>query len=92
MEVDENRGIWLSRSKRKTNLAKVLEYFKQGAKTRVTVDASPAGLGVILEQKKEDGLFRPLYYASRKLSERNTVSLKEKHLVLNGPVKSITCT
>ena len=46
----------------------VMAYFKHGARTRVTTDASPVGLAAILEQKQEDGRYRPVYYASRKLS------------------------
>ena len=46
-----------------------MAYFRQGAKTRVTTDASPVGVGAVSEQKQEDGSYRPIYYASRKLSE-----------------------
>ena len=49
--------------------ALVMAYFRQGAKTKVTIDASPVGVGALLEQKQEDGSYRPIYYASRKLSE-----------------------
>ena len=49
--------------------APVMAYFRQGAETRLTTDASPVGVGAILEQKQEDGSFRPIYYASRKLSK-----------------------
>ena len=49
--------------------APIMAYFRQGAKTRVTTDASPVGVGGVLEQKQEDGSYRPIYYASRKLSE-----------------------
>ena len=45
-----------------------MAYFKQNAKTRITTDASPVGLGAILEQQQEDGTYRPVYYASRKLN------------------------
>jgi len=48
--------------------APVMAYHKQGTATRLITDASPVGLGAILEQKQEDGLYRPVYYASRKLS------------------------
>ena len=44
--------------------APVMAYFTQGTTTRVTIDASPVGLGAILEQKQTDGQFRPVYYAS----------------------------
>ena len=49
--------------------APIMAYFRQGAKTRVTTDASPVGVGAVLEQKQEDGSYRPIYYAIRKLSE-----------------------
>ncbi|KAL9987020.1 hypothetical protein ACROYT_G001254 [Oculina patagonica] len=48
--------------------APVMAFFKQGAETRVTTDASPVGIGAVLEQKQEDGLYRPVHYASRKLT------------------------
>lgn len=48
--------------------APVMAYYQQGAKTRVTTDASPVGVGAVLEQEQEDGSYRPIYYASRKLS------------------------
>ena len=49
--------------------APVMAYHRQGATTRLTTDASPVGVGAILEQKQQDGIYRPIYYASRKLSE-----------------------
>ena len=49
--------------------APIMAYFRQGAKTRVTTDASPVGVGAVLEQKQKDGSYRLIYYASRKLSE-----------------------
>ena len=60
--------------------APVMVYFKQGAPTRLTTNASPVGLGVIIEQKQEDGTYRPVCYASRKLSkvEKSTHSSQEK--------------
>ena len=48
----------------------VMTYFKQGETTRVTTDASGVGLGAILEQKQADGEYRPVYYASRKLNNK----------------------
>ena len=38
-----------------------MAFFKQGAETRVTTDPSPAG--AVLEQKQDDGLYRPVHYA-----------------------------
>ena len=49
--------------------APVMAYHRQGATTRLKTDASPVGVGAILEQKQEDGTYRPIYYASRKLSK-----------------------
>ena len=48
--------------------APVMAYFTKDAKTRLVTDASPVGLGAVLEQQQEDGLYRPVYYASRKLN------------------------
>ena len=45
-----------------------MAFFKQGAETRVTTDASPVGIGAVLEQKQEDGQYRPVHYASHKLT------------------------
>ena len=62
-EEEAFRGI-----KRSLTQAPVMAYYKHGAKTRLTTDASPVGLGAILEQEQDDGTYRPVYYASRKLS------------------------
>ena len=51
------------------NQASVMAYHRQGAPTRLTADASPVGIGPILEQEQENGSYRPTYYASRKLSK-----------------------
>ncbi len=47
----------------------VMAYWDPEANTRLTTDASQYGLGAILEQEQPDGSYRPVYYASRKLSE-----------------------
>ena len=52
--------------------APVMAYHRQGATTRLTTDASPVGVGAVLEQKQRDGTYRPIYYASRKLSNVET--------------------
>ena len=71
--------------KRPLTQAPVMAFFKQGAETRITTDASPVGIGAVLEQKKEDGQYRPVHYASRKLTppesryfqfEREALSVK----------------
>ncbi|XP_062527926.1 uncharacterized protein K02A2.6 isoform X1 [Bombyx mori] len=46
----------------------VLAHFITDAKTIVTVDASPVGLGAILSQEDRNGVERPVSYASRSLT------------------------
>ena len=46
-----------------------MAYHKEGAPARLTTDASPVGIDAIFEQEQEDGSYRPIYYASRKLSK-----------------------
>ena len=55
--------------KEKLTCAPVLAYRRRDAKTRLITDASPVGLGAVLEQEQEDSTFKPIYYASRKLSD-----------------------
>ena len=55
--------------KRQLASSHVMAYFKQDAETHVVVDASPVGLGAILSQKQSDGTHKPVYYASRALSD-----------------------
>ena len=51
--------------KRQLTQAPVIAFFKKGAETRITTDASPVGIGALLEQKQEDGQYRPcLLYTS----------------------------
>ena len=47
----------------------VMAYWAPGAETKLTTDASPFGLGAILEQKQFDGKFKPIAFASRSLSD-----------------------
>ena len=47
--------------------AEVMSYYDPNAETRLIIDASPVGLGAILEQK-QNGNFRPVAYASRTLN------------------------
>lgn len=54
--------------KRQLTQAPVMAFFKQGAETRVITDSSPVGIGAVLQQKQEDGQYRPVHYASRKLT------------------------
>ncbi|XP_059209654.1 uncharacterized protein K02A2.6 [Centropristis striata] len=55
--------------KRQLASSHVMAYSKQDAETHVVVDASPVGLGAILSQKQNDGAYKPVYYASRALSD-----------------------
>jgi hypothetical protein len=55
--------------KRHLTTSPVMAYWDTDAETRITTDASPYGLGAILEQKQPDGTYRPVYYASRKLTD-----------------------
>lgn len=52
-----------------------MAYHRQGASIRLTTDALPVGIGAILEQEQEDGSYRPIYYASRKLSKAEREAL-----------------
>ena len=45
-----------------------MAYFAKDGKTSLVTDPSPVGLRAVLEQRQEDGSYRPVYYASRKLS------------------------
>ena len=48
--------------------AEVMAYYNPSAETHLIVDASPCGLGAILNQKQSIGDFRPVAYASRTLT------------------------
>ena len=71
-DVNWKWGAKEAKIKDRLTRAPAMAYFRQGAETRLTTDASPAGVGAILEQKQEDGSYRPRYYASRKLSKTET--------------------
>ena len=47
----------------------MMAFYNPDAETRITVDASPSGLGGILAQRQADGSFKPIYYGSRSLTE-----------------------
>lgn len=49
--------------------SETLAYFDPKRKTKVVVDASPVGLGAILLQAQDDGFYRPVYFASRALTD-----------------------
>ena len=54
--------------KRQLTQAPLMAFFKQGAETHITTDASPVRIGAVLEQKQEDNQYRPVHNASRKLT------------------------
>ena len=63
--------------------AETLAYCDKDAKTRVIADASPVGVGAVLSQE-HDGVFRPVYCASRSLTavERRYSQTKREALAL----------
>ena len=58
--------------KRRLTTAPIMTYYRLDADTRIVTDASPLGLGAVLQQKQDDGQYRPIYYASRKLRDGET--------------------
>ena len=68
-EWGERHSTALSDIKNRLSSAGVMAYWRPDAKTRLTTDASPVGLGAIIEQQQVDGEFRPIAYASRSLSD-----------------------
>lgn len=55
--------------KKKLSESPVLSVFDPENMTVVSADASSFGLGAVLRQKQKDGVYRPVAYASRSLSE-----------------------
>ena len=49
-----------------------MAYYRLDADTHIVTDASPVGLGAVLQQKQEDGQYKQVYYASRKLRDAET--------------------
>ncbi|KAI0221257.1 hypothetical protein LSAT2_027359, partial [Lamellibrachia satsuma] len=43
--------------------APIMAYYRIDADTRIVTDGSPLGLGAVLQQKQEDGQYKPVYYA-----------------------------
>ncbi len=58
--------------KSRMTTAPVMAYYKLEADTYVITDASPVGLGAMLMQEQEDKEYKPVHYASRKLSPTET--------------------
>ena len=64
------------------NLGRFHVYFyDKNAKTKVITDASPVGLGAVLVQE-QNGNWRPVYYASRSLTERRYSQKEREALAL----------
>ena len=49
--------------------APIMAYYRPSSKTKITTDASPVGVGAVLEQEQEDGSYRPIYYVERRYSQ-----------------------
>ena len=47
--------------KRRLTAAPVLAYYRVGADTRLVTDTSPVGLGAVLQQRQEDGVYKAVY-------------------------------
>ena len=71
-----------------------MAYHRQGALIRLTTDALPVGIGAILEQEQEGGSYRPIYYASRKLSkvEKRYSQFERETLAVSWACEKSTCT
>ena len=77
-ELNRSRQKWewtkrhtqaLNDIKYRLSSADVMSYWRSKAETRLTTDASPVGLGAVLEQEQADGQFKPIAFASRSLSD-----------------------
>ena len=64
--------------------APTLVHYHQEAPTRLITDASPVGLGTVLEQRQPDGNYRPVCYASRSLTpvERRYAQFEKEALAV----------
>ena len=62
--------------------SETLAFYNSNADTRLTVDASPQGLGTILSQCQLDGSYRPLSYGSRSLIDIATRYSQTEHEAL----------
>ena len=71
-----------------------MAFFKRGAETRITRDASPVGIGAVLEQKQEDGQYRPVHYATPKITppESRYSQFEKEVLAVKWSCESSSCT
>ena len=47
-----------------------MAYYRLDADTRIVTDASPVGLGAVLQQKQEDEQYKSVYYASSEMQKQ----------------------
>lgn len=92
MEVGLRRRKRLSRIKNRLTHVSLMALYRQEAETHVTTDTSPVGIGAVLEQKREDGQYGPLHYASRKLSavESRYSQVEREALAVKGAARKFT--
>ncbi|VEN58041.1 unnamed protein product, partial [Callosobruchus maculatus] len=69
--------------------APVLRHYDEKNELKLTCDASPYGVGCVLSQPDENGLYGPVAYHSRTLSsaERNFAQIDREALAVVGGVK-----
>ena len=62
----------------------ILAHYKQTEELVVTTDASPVGLGAVLQQRNEQGDLRPIVFVSRSLTkaERNYPQIEREGLAI----------
>ena len=59
--------------KKRLTEAPIMTYYRLDADTRGVTDASPVGLGAVLQQRQDDEQYKPVFYASRKLCDPETI-------------------
>ena len=72
----DQKFVWSTRQQKAFDKVKSLitqaptpAYYDQKAKMRLFTDASPVGLGAILEQEQSDDTFKPVMFLSRSLTD-----------------------